>query len=104
MVKGSPVKMTCFYPYFIDTGLFEGFKPTLRFIVPTLKADKVTRRMHAAIMAEEAEVYIESIMWHLHIVLICLPLRLRHKLANLLVGQGMEFFRGRQQELLKKGN
>lgn len=96
--KKSPVKITCFYPYFIDTGLFEGFKPTLRFLLPTLKAERVTRRMHAAIMAEEGEVYIQSILWHLKLFLMILPLGLRHKLQNLLVGQGMEFFRGRQQQ------
>ena len=54
-MKGSPVKLTNFYPYYIDTGLFEGFKPTMRWILPTLQADKVTRRMFQAIMQEAFE-------------------------------------------------
>lgn len=44
--SGSPVSMTNFYPYYIDTGLFEGFKPALGWLIPTLKAEKVARRMH----------------------------------------------------------
>ena len=50
--------MTNFYPYYINTGLFEGFKPPLRFVIPTLKVEYVTKRMYDAIMAEEKEVYI----------------------------------------------
>ena len=57
--------MTNFYPYYINTGLFEGFKPTLRWILPTLKADKVIRRMHQAIMQEEKEVFIDPIIWYI---------------------------------------
>jgi len=37
----KPVKMTNFYPYYIDTGLFEGFKPKMRYILPTLNATYV---------------------------------------------------------------
>lgn len=51
--------MTNFYPYYINTGLFEGFKPTMRWILPTLDALKVTKRMHQAIMCEEKEVFID---------------------------------------------
>lgn len=51
--------MTNFYPYYINTGLFEGFKPTMRLILPTLDAHKVTKRMHQAIMCEEKEVFID---------------------------------------------
>ena len=54
--------MTSIYPYYIDTGLFEGFKPPIRFIVPTLKTEYTTKRMYDAIMAEEKEVYIYGFM------------------------------------------
>jgi|Transcript_26831 short-subunit dehydrogenase len=84
--KGSPVKMTNFYPYYIDTGLFEGFSPTMRFILPTLKAEKVTRRMHQAIMAEEKEVYIEPIIWWLKNVMQFVPLALKTRCSQILVG------------------
>lgn len=88
----SPVKLTNFYPYYIDTGLFEGFKPTLSWILPTLKADKVTRRMYQAIVAEEKEVFINSILWYLKVALQFLPLSIRNKLLQILVGEGMEHF------------
>ena len=65
----SLVKMTNFYPYYINTGLFAGFKPVLRWILPTLRADEVTKRMYTAIMAEEKEVYIDPIIWYLKIFL-----------------------------------
>ena len=45
-MRGLPIRMTNFYPYFINTGLFEGFEPRLKYIVPTLKADRVIPRMH----------------------------------------------------------
>lgn len=78
--------MTNFYPYYIDTGLFEGFKPTMAWILPTLKADKVTRKMHQAIMCEEKEVFIDPIIWYVKIALQLLPLSLRNKALNVLVG------------------
>ena len=43
-------------------------------------------------MTEEKEVYIEPILWWLKIGLNFVPLSLRIKVNNLLVGQGMEYF------------
>ena len=39
-------KMTNFYPYYIDTGLFKGFKPLLGFVIPMLTPEYVSRRMY----------------------------------------------------------
>ena len=94
----SLVKMTNFYPYYINTGLFAGFKPALRWILPTLRAEEVTKRMYTAIMAEEKEVYIDPIIWYLKIFLLVMPLGLRNRALNVLVGQGMEYFAGRKNE------
>jgi len=41
-----------FYPYYINTGLFAGFKPKLAFIIPTLEAGYVINVMYDAIMSE----------------------------------------------------
>ena len=98
----SPVCLTNFYPYYIDTGLFEGFKPTLGWIIPALKADKVASRMYHAIRCEEKEVYIDPIVWYLKIFALVMPLSLRNKVSHLLVGQGMEFFVGRCQQLYEE--
>ena len=93
--------MTCFYPYYIDTGLFEGFKPPIRFIVPTLKTEYTTKRMYDAIMAEEKEVYIYGFLDWLRIAIQCVPLRMKHFIAEQLVGKGMEHFVGRSQEIFE---
>lgn len=102
IMQGSPVKMTNFYPYYIDTGLFEGFSPTLGWILPTLKASKVTQRMHQAIMAEEREVFIDPIIWWIKVSLLFAPLSVRNWCTDLLVGQGMEYFKGRQLDFMQK--
>lgn len=46
------VSLTTFYPYYINTGLFAGFKPKLAFIIPTLEAGYVIDVMYDAIMSE----------------------------------------------------
>ena len=69
--------------------------------MPTLKADFVIRRMHRAIMAEEKEVFIQPIIFWLKIVLQLLPLQMRNYCLNLLVGQGMEYFKGRCEAVIK---
>ena len=68
--------ITQFYPYFVNTGLFEGFEPRMRFILPTLDANYVVQRMYSAIMAEEEDVYIRSIIYYLKIVIMILPMRI----------------------------
>ncbi len=60
----SNIALTTFYPYYINTGLFEGFKPLLGWIMPTLDANYVVDVMYTAIMSEQSEVYIDSyIFW-----------------------------------------
>ena len=77
-IKKSPIKMTNFYPYYIDTGLFEGFAPPLRHFVPTLKLEYVTTRMYDAIMAEEKEVFIPGWFHWGKVIVISLPLTINH--------------------------
>mgnify|MGYP000057619743 CR=1 FL=1 len=51
-INGGPIALTNFYPYYINTGLFEGFKPKLGLIIPTLDAAYVVETMYNAIMSE----------------------------------------------------
>ena len=88
--------MTNFYPYYINTGLFEGFKPKLGFILPTLKIEYVIETMFTAIMAEQKEVYIKTIVWWFKTLGLMLPLSLRLWTSRRLVGDGMEHFVGRK--------
>ena len=69
--ENSPVKLTNFYPYYINTGLFSGFVPSsiLTFILPILNVKDVADRMHQAILAEEKEVYIYSCIYWMKIVM-----------------------------------
>ena len=81
--------MTNFYPYYINTGLFSGFSPKLRFIIPTLDQHYVIGRMHQAIMAEEHEVYIRGMIYWIKIVLLIVPSFIRRPAIQALVGDGM---------------
>lgn len=69
--------LTNFYPYYINTGLFEGFKPKLDMILPTLEADYVVQVMYTAIMSEQKEIYIKKIVFWLKVLGSVLPLWLR---------------------------
>ena len=74
--------MTNFYPYYIDTGLFAGFKPPLRFIIPTLKTEHVTKRMYDAIMSEEKEVYIDAHIFWTKCLVMAFPLSVKNYLCE----------------------
>ena len=87
--------MTNFYHYYVDTGLFRGFKPVLGFLVPMLNTDYVANRIYQAILAEEQEVYIPSIIELLKNVFIMVPLTLRNFISHHLVGKGMDHYTGR---------
>ena len=91
--------MTNFYPYYINTGLFEGFRPKLGFILPTLKQEYVTEVMFKAILAEEREVYIRNIVWWFKTIGLALPLGMRMWVSRRLVGDGMEHFVGRRLKI-----
>ena len=51
--------------------------------------------MFNAIMAEEKEVYIQTIIWYLKNIMAWFPLGIRNWLSQILVGEGMEYFVGR---------
>jgi all-trans-retinol dehydrogenase (NAD+) len=82
----SNYKMTNFYPYYINTGLFEGFEPKLSWLIPTLDQNYVAERMYQAILAEEKEVYIEPIIYWLKVLTYFLPLGLKNKISHVFVG------------------
>jgi NAD(P)-dependent dehydrogenase (short-subunit alcohol dehydrogenase family) len=92
----NPIKMTNFYPYYIDTGLFAGFNPLLGYIIPTLKLDDVANRMYKSIMAEEEEVYIYSFVFWLKTIVQLLPVTVKNVLLDVLIGSGMDQFLGRK--------
>ena len=102
--NGPSYKITTFYPYFINTGLFEGYKPKMSYILPTLDAHYVVNRMYNAILAEEKEVYIRGVIFWLKCITAMLPLFLRDWLSHVLVGEGMEHFVGRVDAMNMEAN
>ena len=53
LTKNPKIQLTNFYPYYINTGLFKGFKPLLGYLIPTLTQEYVTNYMYKAIMAHK---------------------------------------------------
>ena len=80
--NNSPIRITNFYPYYINTGLFAGFSPPLRFLIPVLKIEYATKRIYDAIMAEEKEVYIYSFIFWAKTVVMALPLSVKNYLCQ----------------------
>lgn len=75
---GQPqIAQTNFYPYYINTGLFDGFDPLLDKIIPTLDENVVADRMYTAIMAEEKEVFIQWFLPWFKILTLLLPLAVK---------------------------
>ena len=90
------IVLTNFYPWYINTGLFEGFKPLLAYVLPTLDQNYVVNRMYEAILAEEEEVYIQSFIFWFKVLTAILPLTVKNLAYQILVGQGMDSFKGRR--------
>lgn len=74
LLSQPQIALTNFYPYYINTGLFSGFKPLIDFILPTLDKNNVADRMYEAIMAEEKEVFIQSFIFWFKVLTSLLPL------------------------------
>lgn len=45
----SPIKTTFIAPWAINTGMFEGYKTTINFLVPLLKEERVALEIFEAI-------------------------------------------------------
>lgn len=93
---GSTVCMTNFYPYCINTGLFSGFKPKIRVLLPALDQIEVVEYMYKSIMAEREEVFIKPIFFWFTFFAHLMPLDLRINLMNFSAGEGMNHFIGRR--------
>ena len=98
---GQPqIALTNFYPYYINTGMFAGFKPLMEIILPTLDQHYVADRMYEAIMAEEKEVYIQSFIFWFKLLTMLMPLWVKCHVNQFMVGKGMDTFKGRNKKEL----
>lgn len=90
----SHVRTTVVCPYYIDTGMFEGVKTRVPFLLPILQQDKVAARMARAIDHDRAVVVMPPIL-RLLPVLRLLPARAFDTVMNLFgVNVSMDEFVG----------
>lgn len=89
------VHTTVICPFYVDTGMFEGVKTRVPFLLPILKQDAVADKIVGAIERDKAQVVLPPFV-RLVPVTRMLPTRLFDKVMNLLgVNVSMEDFRGR---------
>lgn len=92
---GSPVRTTVVCPYFIDTGMFDGVKTRVPWLLPILKPERVVRRMAEAIEADRSRLLMP---WAVHLVnpLRILPVAWFDAVIRVLgISSSMDAFRGR---------
>ncbi|TNV77310.1 hypothetical protein FGO68_gene1026 [Halteria grandinella] len=90
--------ITNIYPYHINTRMFEGFKPLIRKLIPSIDPVYAAQRIHRAILYQEREVHIWWYLYYIRIILELLPLSIQLFLVKHLIGQGMQTFVGNQQK------
>ena len=98
MLTTPNVVLTNFYPYYINTGMFDGFNPLMGKIIPTMDQNYVADRMYQAIMAEEEEVYIHSFIYWFKLLTLFIPLYVKTRVFQYMVGAGMDTWVGRNKK------
>ncbi len=91
------VRTTVVCPFYVDTGMFEGVKSRVPWLLPILQPDEVADRIVGAIERDRRVVMLPPLV-HLLPVARILPVRWFDATMNLLgVNVSMEHFRGRAQ-------
>lgn len=92
------VHTTAISPYFVNTGMFEGAKSKLGFLLPILDQEYVTDRIVSAILSNEEEVLMPTINNTLPLVRI-LPTSIQDKIFRFIgVHDSMDDFIGRAKK------
>lgn len=60
--SGSKVKTLCVNPFYIDTGMFEGVKTKVPFLLPILKEQEVSDRVIASIEGGAPELFMPTLV------------------------------------------
>ena len=93
LLNESPVHLTNFYPYIVDTALFSGFSGLALWIVPILRKEYVAGVVFKeSFLRQSYEVYIPSYAYWMGIVMLVIrPFSeiFRVKIIKLLMGNGM---------------
>lgn len=96
-LRGTQVHTLCVTPYFINTGLFDGVKTKIPFLLPILEPNYVARRIADAMEARQYYLEIPSILQLAWLTKV-LPTRLRDRILDTLgVTSSMSEFKGRSK-------
>eukprot|EP00699_Malawimonas_sp_californiana_P002089 EC716622.1.p1 GENE.EC716622.1~~EC716622.1.p1 ORF type:complete len:211 (+),score=42.81 EC716622.1:3-635(+) len=95
-VAKSAVRTTVVCPYFINTGMFDGCRTRLRWLLHILEPDYVARRIVHAVRTDEERVLTPRILWVVPIMRALLPKWVEFPISKLLgVHSAMAKFHGR---------
>lgn len=95
--SGSKVSTTVVCPYYIDTGMFDGVKTRVPWLLPILDPDDVVAKVWKAVRRDKRRLHLPPIVGTLP-VMRGLPVGLFDRAANLLgVNRSMDEFRGRRE-------
>lgn len=95
---GSRVRTTVVCPYYVDTGMFEGVKTKVPFLLPILEQEKVARKIACAIERGRRTVVLPPFVRLLPVTRV-LPVPVFDRLMDLFgVNQSMDDFVGRAIE------
>ncbi|HPR63980.1 MAG TPA: SDR family oxidoreductase [Thermoanaerobaculia bacterium] len=62
-LRNSPIRMTLVCPYFINTGMFEGVRTRIPFLLPILGQEKVAKRIYKAIRSNRKRLFMPWLVY-----------------------------------------
>jgi len=92
------VHVTCICPYYINTGMFEGVKSKMNFLLPIQDPEYVVKRIVKAVQCNEIQVLIPRILYPLIFLKSFLPYKVMYALTEYFgVHTSMDEFVGRSK-------
>ena len=96
------INVTGVFPFFCDTGLFEGCKWKLDNVFKWLKKEELAQRIYKGITYKEKEVLIPADSPYTRPIFMALPLAVMDRFSLNLFGGAFDSFKGREQHKWKK--
>ena len=96
--RKSKVRTTCICPYYINTGMFDGVKSRLSFLLPILEEEKVSGKIVKAIKKNRSIVKMPWLVYTVPMLRLVPAAILDGMAAFLGISRSMDEFRGRAPE------
>ena len=94
--RGTNIKTTCICPFYINTGMFEGAKTRISFLLPIVEEEWAAKRIIHAILQEEQAVFMPFIVNFNFLTRAILPVSWFDAFQNLIgTRSSMDDFKGR---------